>query len=497
MSPREPSVEPSPPLSAVVVGAGFGGLAAAIELRRRGVADVVVVERGDDVGGVWRENTYPGAACDVPSPFYSFSYAPHARWPRRFSRQPAILDYLRRVAEEHDVRRLVRFSTAVLAASYDDRTGRWTVALDDGSELVCDVLVSAVGQLSEPAVPDLPGREDFAGVAFHTARWRHDVDLTGRRVAVVGTGASAVQAVPEIAGTAAHLTVVQRTPPYLLPRPDRAWGPRHHRVFAAVPPVLAAERLFWYLAVEALSVAWAYARPLAALLRAWSRLSMRRATAAEPGLFEKVWPRYAIGCKRLLFSDDYLPALARPDVTLVTGGVDRVEPDGLVLDDGTRHPVDVIVWGTGFAAADFLSSLRVTGAGGRDLHEVWRDGAHAHHGLTVPGFPGLLLMYGPNTNTGGGSIVHFLETQARYLGDYVEARRRAGAPLDVRAEVERASDERVQRRLRRSVWTRCSSWYRTAGGRITTNWPGLGVEYRRTARFTEADYAPARSPVAA
>jgi cation diffusion facilitator CzcD-associated flavoprotein CzcO len=474
--------------SVVVIGTGFGGLAAAIELKRRGVTDLVLLERGHEVGGVWRENTYPGAACDVPSPFYSFSFAPHTRWPRRFSRQPAILEYLRNIAEEYDVRRHVRFGTTVVAATYDDATGRWTVETDGGDRLVCDVLVPAVGQLSQPSVPRLPGLEDFAGPTFHTATWDHDVDLAGKRVAVVGTGASAIQAVPEIAAVAGHTTVVQRTPPYLAPRPDREFGPGRHRLFRLVPATLRAERLFWYLVVETLSVAWAYSRPLAAVVRAWSRRHMRRQTAAKPGLFEQVWPSYAIGCKRLLFSDDYLPALARPDVTLVTGGVERVVPEGLVTDDGTLHPADVVVWGTGFAASEFLAGLEVRGVGGQDLHEYWSDGAHALHGLTVPGFPGLLCMYGPNTNTGGGSIVYFLETQAAYVGDYVDHLRRTGTRLDVRADVERAHDEKVQRRLRDSVWTRCSSWYRTASGRITTNWPGLGIEYRRAARFDPADY---------
>ncbi|WP_299051324.1 NAD(P)/FAD-dependent oxidoreductase [uncultured Nocardioides sp.] len=479
--------------SVVVIGTGFGGLAATIELKRRGVTDLVVLEKGDDVGGVWRENTYPGAACDVPSPFYSFSFAPHTRWPRRFSRQPAILDYLRSVADAYDVRRHVRFGTTVVGATYDEPAGRWEVELDDGERLTCDVLVSAVGQLSRPAVPDLPGRDSFAGPAFHTATWDHDVDLAGKRVAVVGTGASAIQAVPEIARVAGHTTVVQRTPPYLAPRPDRAFGPGHHRMFRWVPLTLRVERLFWYLVVETLSVAWAYSRPLAAVVRAWSRRHMRRQTADKDGLFEQVWPSYAIGCKRLLFSDDYLPALARPDVTLVTGGVERVVPEGIVTDDGVLHPADVVVWGTGFAASEFLAPMTIRGRGGRDLHEYWSEGAHALHGITVPGFPGLLCLYGPNTNTGGGSIVYFLETQASYVGDYVDHLRRTGSLLDAREDVERAYDDRLQRRLRDSVWTRCSSWYRTASGRITTNWPGLGIEYRRAARFDPADYERVRS----
>jgi cation diffusion facilitator CzcD-associated flavoprotein CzcO len=470
-----------------IIGAGFGGLAAAIELKKRGLDDLVVLEKGDDVGGVWRENTYPGAACDVPSPFYSYSFEPNPRWPRRFSRQPAILDYIRGVADTYDVRRHVRFGAEVTGATYDDTTGRWTVALAGGETLEVDVLVPAVGQLSRPAYPDVPHRQSFAGPSFHSARWDHDVDLTGKRVAVVGTGASAVQLVPAIQPSTGHLTVFQRSSPYILSRPDREFTPLHAWAFERFPLTALAERAASYGLVETLSVAWVHSERLAGVIKAASRWHMRRQTKAKPGLFEKVWPDHPIGCKRVLFSDDYLPALAEPDVDVVTDPISEITPDGVVAG-GRLHEADVLVWGTGFKATEFLAPMTIRGADDRLLADEWAAGAHAYYGLAVPGFPNLVIMYGPNTNTGGGSIIYFLEAQAAHLGDFVEQVAATGRPHAVRREVEAAHDAKVQRELRGSVWSRCSSWYRQADGRVTTNWPRLGVQYRRQARFDAADY---------
>lgn len=472
-----------------IIGAGLGGLAAAIELKKRGFDDLVVLEKADDVGGVWRENTYPGAACDVPSPFYSYSFEPNPRWPHRYSRQPAILDYIRDVADKYDVRRHVRFGTEVVGADYDQSAGKWTVHLGGGEDVVVDVLVPAVGQLSRPTLPAIPGTGSFEGEAFHSAQWRHDLDLTGKRVAVIGTGASAIQFVPAIQPEVGRLTLFQRTPPYILPRMDREFSRLHHKVFTRVPVTQLLERGTWYGVVETLSVAWVYAKPLAAAIRAVSRRHMKRQTKAVPGLFEKVWPDYPIGCKRVLFSDDYLPSLTQPNVDLVADRIREITPKGVMTADGTEHRVDVIIWGTGFLASEFLAPMAFRGVGGRELHaDAWDDGAHAYYGLSVPAFPNLLIMYGPNTNTGGGSVIYFLEVQARYIADYVQHVAETGVPLQVRGEVEREYDEHVQSRLSGSVWTGCSSWYRTASGRITTNWPLLGIEYKSRAKFDAQDY---------
>ncbi|MGS2811213.1 flavin-containing monooxygenase [Nocardia sp. MW-W600-9] len=474
--------------SIAVIGSGFGGLAAVIALKKRGFDDIVVFEKADEVGGVWRENTYPGAACDVPSPFYSYSFEPNPRWPHRFSRQPAILDYIRDVAEKYDVRRHIRFGTEVTGAAFDDASGKWTVHLDSGDAVEVDVVVPAVGQLSRPALPAIDGRESFAGTAFHSAEWNHDIDLTGKRVAVIGTGASAVQFVPEIQPRVGKLTLFQRTAPYIVPRPDREFSDLHHRVFEKLPVTELAERGTWYSVVEGLSLAWVYAKPLAATIRAISQWHMRRQTAAKPGLFEQVWPDYPIGCKRMLFSDNYLPALTQPNVEVSTDKITGITPTGVCTADGREHEVDVIIWGTGFKSTEFLAPMAITGTGGLALDQEWRTGAHAYYGMTVPRFPNLFIMYGPNTNTGGGSIIYFLEAQAEYLGDYVAHLAATGKPLTVRPEVEQAYDTRIQAQLTDSVWSRCSSWYRQADGRITTNWPLLGIQYKKQARFDAADY---------
>ena len=351
--------------SVAVIGTGFGGIASVIELKKRGFEDIVVFEKADDVGGVWRENTYPGAACDVPSPFYSYSFEPNARWPHRFSRQPAILDYVRHVADKYDVRRHVRFGTEVTAACYDAEGGKWTVELSTGEPVVVDVLVSAVGQLSRPSYPEIQGADSFDGSMFHSAEWDHGVDLTGKRVAVIGTGASAIQFVPEIQPQVQQLTVFQRTPPYIIPRFDREFSGTHHKVFERLPATQLVERGTWYGVVEGLSVAWVYSRPLAATIKAISKWHMRRLTRAKPGLFEKVWPKYQIGCKRILFSNDYLPALARANVDVATQRITGITPAGVRTVDGLVHEVDVIIWGTGFKATDFLAPMSIKGDAAR------------------------------------------------------------------------------------------------------------------------------------
>ncbi|WP_109507136.1 flavin-containing monooxygenase [Nocardioides speluncae] len=470
-----------------IIGAGFGGLAAAIELKRVGHDDIVIFEKADEVGGVWRENTYPGAACDVPSPFYSFSFEPNPHWPKRFSPQPVILGYLKDVADKYDVRRHIRFGVEVAAAEYDEAGGRWSVTLGDGTVEEVDVLVPAVGQLSRPRWPAVPGRERFAGPSFHSAEWDHTVDLAGKRVAVIGTGASAAQFIPAIQPEVGQLTVFQRSAPYILPRPDTTYAGLHKRIFDRVPATQLTERVGWYAFVESLSVAWVYAKPLAAAITRASRLHMKRQTGSAE-LFEKVWPDYPAGCKRILFSSDYLPALAQKNVDVVTGGVTEITETGVVAADGATHDVDVIIYGTGFTATDFLAPMQIRGLAGKDLNEQWSEGARAYYGMTIPHFPNLFLMYGPNTNTGGGSIVFFHEVQAAYLRRFVDHLVVSGAPLVVRDEVEQEYDDRVQSALADSVWSACTSWYRGPNGRVSTNWPWLGIQYKQQAKFDPADY---------
>ncbi len=482
-----------------IIGTGFGGLGAAIELKRAGHDDLVIFERSNELGGVWRENTYPGAACDVPSPYYSFSYEPNPRWPRRFSEQPHILDYLRKAALKYDVRRHIRFNTEVTAADFDETSNTWTISTSTGT-FVVDVLIAAVGQLSRPTWPTIQGRERFRGPAFHSAQWDHSVDLAGKRVAVIGTGASAIQFVPAIAPKAGRLTVFQRSPAYIVPRFDTEFTGIHQRAFTSLPVTQQMGRAGWYGVTETLAVAFLYSKTLSRGVEALCRAHMTR-QLKDPELFAKMWPGYPVGCKRILFSNDYLPAITRPNVDLVTESIREVVETGVVTADGMTHEVDVIIYGTGFATTNFLTPLKIAGQGRRDLHEQWADGARAYLGITVPNFPNFFLMYGPNTNLGAGSIVAILECQARYIRQVIDSLPSEQSALVVRPTVARQYDEEIQARLVDGVWSKCSSWYRTASGRIVNNWPGTTAEYRRrTARFEASEFdvlAADQRPVAA
>ena len=481
--------------SVTIIGAGFGGIGMAVGLMRAGLDDVTILERADQVGGVWAANRYPGAACDIPASLYSFSFAPKTDWSRRYPPQPEIRAYLQDVAERFGVLPRIRFGIEVTAARFDDARGRWVLDLADGGTLETDVLVTACGQLSRPAVPPLPGLEDFAGTAFHSATWRHDHDLTGRRVAVVGTGASAIQFVPHVVAQAAHTTVFQLDAPHVIPKPDRPYGSSLRAAFRRVPGLLRLNRAATYLQYEVRAVGFTRWQGLMRLIDGTARRHLRR-QVPDPVLREALAPQGAPGCKRILLSNDYYPAMTAPAASLVRSPIARVLPDGVLTSDDVHHTVDTIIWGTGFQATDFLTPMAVTGPGGRDLRAAWRDGAEAYLGISVAGFPNLFLLYGPNTNLGHNSIVYMLESQIRYV---VQAVRRlaAGGPatLDVRPEVQRRYNDWVQERIHATVWDRgCTSWYRTASGKNTTNWPDFTFAYRaRTRRFDPSVYV--RAPV--
>ncbi|PRX46000.1 cation diffusion facilitator CzcD-associated flavoprotein CzcO [Prauserella shujinwangii] len=467
---------------ALIIGAGFGGVAMAIELRRSGFHDFVILEKADDLGGVWRENTYPGAGCDVPSPLYSFSFERNHLWPRRYSAQPDIHAYLDGTARKYGVTSHIRFGTEVTSAEFDEASARWRVRTADGGEYSARVLIPATGQLSRPAFPAIPGIETFRGRSFHSAEWDHGCDLTGKRVAVIGTGASAIQFVPEIQPKAARLTVFQRSAQYIMPKRDHAYRRWHHRLFRALPFVQTLDRLSFWLYAEFAQQCLSRWQVMIPVFKKQTEKHLR-AQVADPRLRRKLTPDYEIGCKRVLFSNDYFPALTKSNVELVTERIAEITPDGVRTADGTEHPADVIVYGTGFAALDLLAPIKIHGLDHRPLSEAWSEGARAHLGITVPGFPNMFLMYGPNTNLGGGSIIYMLESQARYVRDAVRRlTARPGAYLDVRPEAEQRWDTEVQRRLARSVWTRCSSWYRNEHGRVVSNWPGRTAEYRRRTR---------------
>jgi cation diffusion facilitator CzcD-associated flavoprotein CzcO len=479
----------APTPSIVIVGAGFGGIGMAIELRRHGFEDVTILERSPSLGGTWWHNTYPGCACDVPSHLYSYSFAQRRDWSRICSPREEILRYLEGVARDHGVDRLVETNTEVTACRYDDDTARWSVESSDGRRWDADAVVIATGQLHQPAVPRIEGAESFAGRAFHSAEWDHEHDLAGRRVAVVGTGASAVQFVPEIAPVVERLTVFQRTGNWFLPRKNHAYPAWLKAIVAHVPGVQAMRRRFMFYYGETLTRMIRHPRTLGRIGRARSAAFMRW-QLRDPEVRRKVWPDYTFGCKRVLFSSWFLPALQRENVELVTDPIARITPEGIVTADGAEHRVDTIIWGTGFRTTEFMFPMEVTGAGGRSLREAWAGGAHAHLGVAVPGFPSMFVLYGPNTNTSGGSIIFYLEAQAAYVRQALELVRAGGAAaIDVKPEAEAASDREVQARFAGTAWLACDSWYRDEHGRIVTNWPGYMREYAdRLATIDPAEF---------
>ena len=477
------------PYRVVVIGAGFGGIGMAIALKRAGIEDFAVLERADDLGGTWRDNSYPGLTCDIPSQLYSFSFRPW-RWSRRFPARDEILAYLHALVAEHGLGPHLRFGRGVVAAAFDERRAVWDLTLDDGGALQATAVVCSVGQLGRPVIPGIAGRDEFAGPSWHSARWNHEADLAGRRVAVIGTGASAVQFVPEIAKVAGHVDVYQRSAPYVLPKADRPYRGAERALFDRLPAVRKADRLRIFLYGELLTSGFVLSpKLLAGPMQLWRR--QLRSQIADPGLRARCVPDYVMGCKRVVFSGDWYPALARPNVELVTDRIERIVPDGVVTADGTIRGADVLIYGTGFHAAEFLVPMQVSGRGGRTLRGACQDGAQAYLGITVSGFPNFFMLYGPNTNLGGNSIIYMLEGQIGYVLGAVRALE-AGhlAWLDVRPEVQDAFNSWVQSASRKSVWeTGCHSWYTTASGRNTNNWPSHTFWYRyRVRRFDLAAY---------
>lgn len=474
----------------LIIGSGFSGLCLAIQLARAGFGDVTLLEKSDRVGGTWRDNTYPGAACDSPSFAYCFSFEQKTDWSRKWAPQAEILGYLQHCARKYDLLRRIRFHTEVESARFDTDAGVWRVRTSAGEELEAEVLVSGVGQLNRPAVPDLPGLGEFRRPWFHSARWRHEVELAGRDVAVVGNAASAIQFVPEIAPGVRTLTIFQRSANWMIPKNDRLYSEREKRWFGRFPWLARLYRGWIWLSFES---RWPLFRGNAFLARRVSELALRsmREQVRDPALQAALVPDYPIGAKRILISDDYYATLGRPNVRVVTQPIARVERDAVVTSDGTSHPADVLVLATGFESTSFLEPMKIEGRLGRSLHELWRDGAEAYLGLTVSGFPNFFMMYGPNTNLGHNSIVFMIECQTRYIVDALTRMAQRGiAWIDLRRDVLDAYNRRLQQELADTVWVRTDhSWYKNAAGRITNNWSGSTIRYAwRTRRADLALY---------
>jgi cation diffusion facilitator CzcD-associated flavoprotein CzcO len=472
-----------------IIGSGFSGLGMAIRLKRDGENDFVLLERDSEVGGTWYANTYPGCRCDVPSHLYSFSFAPNPDWSNTFSAQPEILRYLLDITERYGIRPHVRFDTEVVAAAWDEDDGVWRIETSQG-ELTADVLVSGQGGLSEPALPSVPGLDTFGGATFHSARWDHDHELSGERVAVIGTGASAIQFVPEIQPRVGKLHVFQRTAPWVMPHGGRPLSERERSVYRRLPAAQLAMRAGIYWARETFVTLFRHPR----FGKLAERVALRHlgSQVKDPELRRKLRPGFSIGCKRILPSNDWYPALTQPNVEVVTDAIREVRPHSIVTTGGEEREVDTIIFGTGFHVTDLAIADRIRGRGGRTLAEEWQGSPRAYLGTTVAGYPNLFLLTGPNTALGHSSIVFMIESQINHVAGALRAlRRRGAASVEVRPEVQASYNAELERMTKGTVWVTggCSSYYIDRNGHNSTLWPTFTWPFRRRTRnFDEAQY---------
>jgi len=477
-------------LEVLIVGTGFAGLGMGIHLKRAGIESFVILERADDVGGTWRDNRYPGCACDIPSHLYSFSFELNPAWSRHYPPQREIWDYLRHCANKYGLMSHIRFGAELVQARYDEAAARWRVTTRDGRSFSARVLVSGMGGLSNPDVPKLPGLEYFSGTTFHSARWNGDYDLRGKRVAVIGSGASAIQLVPQIQPQVAQLDYYQRTPSWILPHPDRAVTPFEHWLFRWLPFTQRLLRAAIYWVHESRVTGFTQRSGLLPLAAGLARRHVRR-QITEPELRRKLTPEYALGCKRILISNNYYPALERPNVEVITDTIRELTPHGIVTGDGRERQVDAIIFATGFKAQQPFERGMVLGRGGIDIVDSWPAGPEAYLGTAVSGFPNFFMLVGPNTGLGHNSMVYMIESQITYVMSALrQMRARRLLSVDVRPEVLRSYNDELQARQRGTVWASgCRSWYLNDNGRNTTLWPGATFTFRRkTRRFLLRDY---------
>jgi cation diffusion facilitator CzcD-associated flavoprotein CzcO len=475
-----------------IIGSGFSGLGMAIQLRKRGRDDFLILEKSHDVGGVWRDNTYPGCGCDVPTTVYSYSFEQNPFWSKMWSSQPEIYAYLRRMFDKYDLRRKTLFGAEVVAASWDSAASRWRLRSADGRTIIARFLVMGIGPMTAPKLPDLKGIESFTGAAFHSARWDHTVDLTGKKVAVIGTGASAIQFVPVIAEQVGQLQLYQRTPPWVLTRFDPGIPKSVRTLFAKVPLIRSIFRATTYWIAEAQAIALHGYGILHKPLE-WAAKAHIRKRIKDPALAAKLTPDYQIGCKRILYSPTYYPALARPNAEVVTDGIAEVRPGSIVTVDGTERAVDVIIYGTGFNLTGPVESLNIRLGDGESLMQRWRtSGMQAHMGVTVAGMPNAFFLMGPNSAIAHNSIVFMIEQQIKLVLHAMDGmHQRAATAIQIRTDAQERFNGDIQRRLGRRVWSSagCRTYFVDDDGVNRVLWPGFSWEYWRAVRnFDETQY---------
>jgi cation diffusion facilitator CzcD-associated flavoprotein CzcO len=474
-----------------IIGAGFSGIGTAIQLKKAGIESFTIFERAGDVGGTWRDNTYPGAACDVPSHAYSLSFEQSPNWSRRFAESGEIHDYLKSITDKWNLRKHTRFDTEIIQARFDENEGSWVLTTGDDETFTARVVVACAGGLVDPATPDIKGLQSFTGELFHTARWNHDYDLAGRRVAVIGTGASAVQVVPNIVRDVEHLDVYQRTPAWVVPKRDKVYSERFKRLLARFPVLLRVSRFIKYWLSELFGpIIFLDNEWLAGLGKKGSLLHLK-AQVKDPELRRKLVPDFQFGCKRILISDDYWSSFERPNVELVTDPIEEIKSTGIQSRDGTCREVDAIIIATGFDLGITNAPFPISGIGGRSIDEAWKDGAVAYKGMSVSGFPNWFILMGPNTGPGHTSVLVYTEAQIAHTVAAIEKLRNEGLRyVDVRQDVQDRYNERIQGRMRYMVWsTGCNSWYLSPDGSNHSLYPGFAAEYvLRARRFHERDY---------
>ncbi len=463
----------------IIIGAGMSGLCMGVRLKALGIEDFLILEKSAGVGGTWHDNTYPGACCDVPSVLYSYSFEPNPNWSRKYSPQGEIRAYFEHCADKYGLRERLRLSTAVSSAEFDEASGEWLVTLENGEQLRARAVVSGLGQLNIPRTPAFAGADTFTGEQFHSARWRHDIDLKGKRVAVIGNAASALQFIPHIAREAAQLHVYQRSANYVVKRNDRDYTAGEKRRFARWPWLQKLHRAAVYLRGELLFYpVLRNSRLLRPLWEKWAREHLEE-HIDDPVLRRQLTPDYPVGCKRILVADDYYQAFARDNVELVTAAITGVDDAGVLSADGVARPVDVIIYGTGFNTSAMLSGVNFVGSDGRSLAEAWQQGAEAYRGVCVAGFPNLFMLYGPNTNLGSNSIIFMVERQVDYVAACIEKLLTHDLrALAVNPAAMRAYNDHMQGELAGTVWVaNCDSWYKNAAGKVVNNWPNSTLYY--------------------